>query len=169
MASEPSDDNDSTLENAFQYDRQSESTRSNTEFDESRADHIGDQEDFGERDFKPDHDDEFEDELDAEFSSKSGVNRNRKRRKLHCFGCNRQEGHYLSQQGRWFYSYMIGLTFGLMRLIGPFRCQCCGSQRLMWTDKANLRYLFRGDSPNSKKGSSRSSSRKSKSGRSNRN
>ncbi|MDB4371011.1 hypothetical protein N9Z44_02810, partial [Mariniblastus sp.] len=56
---------------------------------------------------------------------KPSVSRPRKR--LHCFNCNRSEGHFLAHKNRWFYSYLLGLTFGLISFIGPFRCQCCGA------------------------------------------
>jgi hypothetical protein len=60
--------------------------------------------------------------------------RSRRKLRLFCFHCNRPEGHSIPYLGAWFYSYFIGLTFGLIHFIGPFRCQCCGKQRLMFRD-----------------------------------
>ena len=56
----------------------------------------------------------------------------RKRVGIFCFNCNRREGHFLHRENRWYYSYLIGLTFGLIKIIGPLQCQCCGARRLMW-------------------------------------
>lgn len=67
----------------------------------------------------------------------------RVRRRLHCFQCNRIEGHFLGAQSRWFYSFLLGLTFGLVKLFGPYQCQCCGGKRLMFSNSLNPRYLYR--------------------------
>lgn len=64
----------------------------------------------------------------------------RARRRIRCFECNRPEGHYLVSQHRWFYSYLLGLTFGLVTIVGPYQCQCCGSKRLMAFNALNPRY-----------------------------
>ena len=63
----------------------------------------------------------------------------RPRKRLHCFNCNRSESHFLAHKNRWFYSYLLGLTFGLITFIGPFRCQCCGDQRFFSTDRLHPR------------------------------
>lgn len=49
---------------------------------------------------------------------------------LRCFHCNRPEKHFLAYRRRWYYSYLTGLTLGLITLIGPFKCRCCGANRL---------------------------------------
>lgn len=67
----------------------------------------------------------------------------RRRRRLHCFECNRSEGHFLASQHRWFYSYLLGLTFGSINIAGPYQCQCCGAKRLMAFNLLNPRYWFR--------------------------
>ncbi|QEG22796.1 hypothetical protein [Mariniblastus fucicola] len=72
----------------------------------------------------------------AELESRKG----RKKPKLYCFHCNRMEGHSNPYIGAWFYSYFIGLTFGLLHFIGPFRCTCCGRQRLMFRDWAHPKF-----------------------------
>lgn len=66
----------------------------------------------------------------------------RSRRRLRCFECNRTEGHFLVPQGRWFYSYLLGLTFGAVTVLGPYQCQCCGAKRLMSINRLNPRYWY---------------------------
>lgn len=78
-----------------------------------------------------------DDELD--FPSRGS----RKRIGMFCFHCNRREGHFLYRQNRWYYSYLIGLTFGLIKIVGPYQCQCCGHRRFMCADWISLRYLLR--------------------------
>ena len=86
---------------------------------------------------------DFVDGFEQEFADDSGKRRSRKRRKLFCFHCNRPEGHFLSAQYRWYYSFAVGMTFGLVKIIGPYQCQCCGAKRLMFANWLNLRYWFR--------------------------
>ncbi len=85
--------------------------------------------------------DEFEDKLDETEFEPDG--RKRKKTRIFCFECNRLEGHSLYVRSRWFYSYLLGLTFGLVTIVGPYQCQCCGQKRLMCRDFLNLRYWFR--------------------------
>lgn len=100
-----------------------------------------------------DEDDDFED--DVVHSPR--VKRSRRRKGLFCFNCNRKEGHFLAKQHRWYYSYLVGLTFGLIKFVGPFQCQCCGSNRLMNTNSTNLRFWWRNFSNDVKSSSSRRS------------
>ena len=70
-------------------------------------------------------------------SHESGGRKSRKgskKKRLYCFHCNRQENHSNPFIGAWFYSYLIGLSFGLLHFFGPFRCTCCGRNRLMFKD-----------------------------------
>lgn len=67
----------------------------------------------------------------------------RSRRRLFCFDCNRREDHSITTQRRWFYSFLLGLTFGMIYLIGPYRCNCCGAKRLMAFDSLNAWYWVR--------------------------
>ena len=83
----------------------------------------------------------------------------RKRIGLKCFNCNRLEGHYLLFYRRLWYSYLIGLTFGLAVIAGPYRCQCCGSSRFMMSNLLHPKYYLSLLSTRSK---SRSSSRSSR-------
>lgn len=80
-------------------------------------------------------------ETDDPYQQQSS--RSRKRRMLTCFECNRPEGHFLVAGRRWFFSYLLGLTFGGILLIGPYKCQCCGANRLMYFDELNPRYWLR--------------------------
>lgn len=77
--------------------------------------------------------------MNNQNSSTTKRSESRPRKRLHCFNCNRNEGHYLALKSRWFYSYLLGLTFGLISFIGPFRCQCCGEKRLLATNRFHPR------------------------------
>ncbi len=61
---------------------------------------------------------------------------------LFCFHCHRPENHFLEKRYDWYYSLLIGFTFGLILLVGPFRCRCCGSQRLFCFDEWHPRILL---------------------------
>jgi membrane protein involved in colicin uptake len=116
-------------------------------------------EDWDAEDFEGD----FEDD-DASVGTRSSSGKSaRKRLGLHCFNCNRYEGHYLSFYRRLWYSYVIGMTFGLAIVIGPYRCQCCGSSRLMMSNLLHPKYYIAVSRLRSKK-RSRSSRRKSSRG-----
>lgn len=73
-------------------------------------------------------------------TSEDSSSKKRKRVKLFCFHCNRPEGHANQFLGAWFYSYFIGVTFGLLHFFGPFRCQCCGRSRLMFRNWLNPKF-----------------------------
>ncbi len=86
--------------------------------------------------------DELIDPFDDEFlhddwdEDQDGVTNRRKPRiiRLFCFECNRPESHFLGHRRRWYYSFLVGLSFGLALIAGPFRCRCCGKSRLMCAD-----------------------------------
>ena len=101
-----------------------------------------------------DWDDDFEDDGSEEDSRESSKAR-RRRLGLHCFNCNRYEGHYLLYYRRLWYSYVIGMTFGLAIVIGPYRCQCCGSSRLMISNLLHPKYYLAVSRTRSKRRSSR--------------
>jgi len=67
----------------------------------------------------------------------------KKRFKMMCFSCNRPEFHSLKARRRWLYSYVLGLTFGISYVVGPFSCSCCGSSRLMRRNWLSPRYWLR--------------------------
>ncbi len=96
-----------------------------------------------------DYVDEPLDDLQAEMGDR------RKRIGLHCFNCNRMEGHYLLFYRRAWYSYLIGLTFGLAVIAGPYRCQCCGAARFMMSNLLHPKYYLSLFSTRSKRRSSR--------------
>ena len=75
-----------------------------------------------------------------EHADDADTRKGRKKPRMYCFHCNRQESHSNPYIGAWFYSYAIGLTFGLLHLFGPFRCTCCGRQRLMFKDWAHPKF-----------------------------
>jgi hypothetical protein len=80
---------------------------------------------------------------DEDFPQYQKPSPSRRTSGLFCFNCNRDERHVLADHRRWFYSYLVGMTFGLIKIVGPFRCQCCGARRLMSSDKTNLRFWWR--------------------------
>ena len=91
-------------------------------------------------------DEEFDDEFDEESLEGDAPPKKKKRRtrvRLHCFNCNRPEGFSVANKGRWYHSYFMGLTFGLGSFIGPFKCVCCGHNRLMRYDFLNPRIWFK--------------------------
>lgn len=65
-----------------------------------------------------------------------------KRRELFCFHCNRFESHAPALRYRWQYSFLIGLTLGLIKLLGPYFCRCCGHRRFIGSDRINPKYLL---------------------------
>jgi hypothetical protein len=83
------------------------------------------------------------DDLDAGNIDSQGRRIHRKRREIYCFSCNRLEGHFLWKQHFWYYSFLTGLTFGFVKWIGPFQCQCCGHRRLMSANMLSPRYWYR--------------------------
>lgn len=87
------------------------------------------------------------------------------RKRMFCFECNREENHNVTGYGRVSFSFLVGFTFGLVYLIGPYRCQCCGSRRLGRFDILNTRYWYRSiqQSSTPSSGAKRRSSRKSRS------
>lgn len=77
-------------------------------------------------------DDEYQDEEfeDNQRSSRESQSRSKKKkRRMFCGGCNRMENHRRAGRKSWLNSYITGLTFGINRLVGPFKCTCCGSNR----------------------------------------
>lgn len=105
--------------------------------DEYDDDEYGDAEDFDDDDEEYDDDEYDDDEYDDDDENVEDEPKKKKKRrrvKLHCFNCNRPEGFYTANKGRWFHSYFLGLTFGFGKLIGPFKCQCCGHNRLLRWD-----------------------------------
>lgn len=64
----------------------------------------------------------------------------RRERLLYCFRCHREDYHFHAFRGRWYFNLLVGLTFGLIFLVGPYRCRCCGGVRLMNRDPLSPRY-----------------------------
>lgn len=92
-----------------------------------------------------------------------------KKRKIYCFNCNRQEFHIMAYKGTWLHSFLVGMSFGLARIFGPYRCTCCGKKRAMFADFCSLSYHWRKFNERRLSGSSRRrSSRSSRSSRSKR-
>jgi len=101
---------------------------------DSEPESLAIEEEFDEEEF-------FDAEEDDEFGYRTHPSRNRIG--IFCFNCNRREGQFLYRQNRWYYSFLIGMTFGLIKIIGPFQCQCCGARRFMCSDWISLRYLLK--------------------------
>ena len=90
-----------------------------------------------------DQSEEIDDLQEDKVSQKSSSKRKKKHVKMMCFSCNRPEVHTLVVRKRWFFSYLLGLTFGLSLILGPFFCVCCGTTRWMCHNYLNPRYWFR--------------------------
>lgn len=69
--------------------------------------------------------------------------RKRKRHKLYCFHCNRMENHFHSKSDKWYYSFLLGFSFGIASMIGPFRCVCCNHRRLSLLHHMHPRMILR--------------------------
>lgn len=82
---------------------------------------------------------------DSSEASSNGRQSERKKRhvRLFCFSCNRYEGHSIGSKHRFFYSFLLGLTFGLYFYLGRYLCHCCGNVRLGRYDWINPRFWFR--------------------------
>ena len=106
----------------------------------------------------PENDDRFLSEELAEESSLDGrfvasefgpiesvdpeFRKSLRRTRMFCFECNRQEGHSIAGENRFVFSFLVGLTLGLIYIVGPYICQCCGAQRLFRFDNLNPFYWF---------------------------
>lgn len=62
--------------------------------------------------------------------------------RIYCFSCHRREYHYNAMKGRSFHYLLVGFTFGLIILFGPYRCRCCGHRRMCRYDFLNPIYYF---------------------------
>ena len=62
--------------------------------------------------------------------------------RLFCFHCNRPESHFNGLKGRWYFWIVNGMTFGLIRFIGPYRCRCCGNKRYLSFNKYHPKYIY---------------------------
>lgn len=63
-----------------------------------------------------------------------------KRRELFCFHCHRPEMHSRATRFGFVYSFLIGLTLGLIKVIGPYYCRCCGHRRFLGSDRIHPKY-----------------------------
>ncbi len=63
-----------------------------------------------------------------------------KNKKLYCFSCHRMEYHYNALKGKAYHHLLVGLTFGIAWLFGPFRCRCCGHRRMCRFNFLNPRF-----------------------------
>ena len=82
--------------------------------------------------------DEYQRGISDNFNQ--NVSSNAKNRKLYCFSCHRLEYHYSALKGTSYHYLLIGCTFGLALIFGPYRCRCCGHRRLCRYNFLNLRY-----------------------------
>jgi len=105
-------------------------------------------------------DDDFDDDDTFEDVPSSRSKSQRKRLGLRCFNCNRLEGHYLSYYRRVWYSFLVGMSFGIAVILGPYKCQCCGSQRLMISNLLHPKYYAAISRTRGKSSSKRKSSRR---------
>ena len=85
-------------------------------------------------------DEEFDEEFEEEFEE---PRRKRKRHRLYCFHCNRMENHFHAKTDKWYYSYLLGFSFGIASMLGPFRCVCCGHDRMSRLHQMHPRMIVR--------------------------
>lgn len=91
--------------------------------------------------------------------------------RIYCFACHRMEYHYSTLKGKSYHYLLVGLTFGLALIFGPYRCRCCGHRRFVRYNSLNPRFWlhrwkYSGKSTSSKRSSrSGSSKRRSRSSR----
>jgi len=84
------------------------------------------------------------DDRDEDYELDSPTSRKRsKKRKIYCFNCNRQEFHIMAYKGTSLHSLLVGMSFGLARIFGPYRCTCCGKKRAMFADFCSFSYHWR--------------------------
>ena len=88
--------------------------------------------------------DENEQEFEAPSISRLDWSSRGGKLRLFCFHCNRPEAHYNTLKHRWYYWTLNGMTFSLIRLLGPFRCRCCGHKRLLSGNKYHPQFIYRG-------------------------
>ena len=89
-------------------------------------------------------DSDFGEDIEDSYDPEPPPTRKRtKKRKIYCFNCNRQEFHIMAFKGTAIHSFLVGMTFGLARIFGPYRCTCCGKKRAMYADYCSLSYHWR--------------------------
>ncbi len=59
----------------------------------------------------------------------------REDRVLFCLNCNRPENHTVPNRYKWYYSLLVGFTFGAILLVGPYHCRCCGNRRFFISEE----------------------------------
>ena len=107
----------------------------------------------------------------AEIGNKKSSSKNIR---LYCFACHRMEYHYNALKGKAYHYLLVGATFGLAWLFGPFRCRCCGHRRMARFNFLNPRFHYhrwkyskgsgKVSESDSKSGSRRKSERRTSSG-----
>lgn len=83
------------------------------------------------------------DYAEEDYHDSSSSRKRSKKRKIYCFNCNRQEFHIMAYKGTVLHSFLVGMSFGLARIFGPYRCTCCGKKRAMFADFCSLSYHWR--------------------------
>lgn len=76
------------------------------------------------------------------FNSVGGTSPSSKSLRIYCFACHRMEYHYSALKGKAYHHLLIGLTFGLALVFGPYRCRCCGYRRYVRYDFLNPRFHY---------------------------
>lgn len=89
-----------------------------------------------EPEFSYEADESYEKEADTGSSSKARLD-------LYCFSCNRRESHSHVLKRKWYYPYIVGFSFGLIKFIGPFHCVCCGTRRISRLSTIHPRNIVR--------------------------
>lgn len=119
-----------TIENDDLSDHPEDEYRDDEYSDEGYSDDEYSDEEYSEDDSYAE--DQFQDEEYEEDQRSSAPRQSRskkRKRRMFCGSCHRMENHKHAGRKSWFNSYITGLTFGINRLCGPFKCTCCGHNR----------------------------------------
>ena len=93
------------------------------------------------QDSELDDNDSLSDAVDLIVASDGSSRASRLR--LFCFFCNRTESHFYTHRKKRRFPFLVGATFGLIYLYGPFTCRCCGHQRRFRYDAIHPRIIWK--------------------------
>ena len=85
--------------------------------------------------------DEYQRGISDGFNESAALSTTKSKR-LYCFACHRMEYHYNALKGAYYHHLLIGITFGLALIFGPYRCRCCGYRRMVRYNFLNPRFHY---------------------------
>ena len=63
--------------------------------------------------------------------------------KLLCFTCSQTQEHFNVAKSTGYYPFFIGISLGLVALVGPFRCSICSKRRFSRLNFLHPKYYFK--------------------------